>query len=158
MWRLIHVVHQSFVTTTPQPTGKGEDYDFSVAVPTTGEILEVKTMFFDLLSAIANLLGVRILISKLRQNSVIFPAQWGQSKSYCTHFSTTIAHPSQGMCVCGGGVQMTDAQGTNERFYNQARNMFGQHFLIFFQQTATYSRFCLLVDGLCLFLVIACRF
>ena len=31
--KLVDIIHQSFVTTAPPPTGKGGDYDFLVPVP-----------------------------------------------------------------------------------------------------------------------------
>ena len=75
------IMHQSFVTIAPPPTGKGGDYDFQCPAkspPPRGK-LEVKTLLFAPPFTIENLSGVRILIS----NPVIFPALLGHLKCNC---------------------------------------------------------------------------
>ena len=48
---MLLIMHQSFVSSAPPPTGKGGDYDFStfmalLKAPSPGGKLEVKTLLF----------------------------------------------------------------------------------------------------------------
>ena len=65
------LMHQSFVTTAPPPTGKDRDYDFSFQCPAIspppppqGGKLEVKTLLFAPPFTTEHLPGVSILMSK----------------------------------------------------------------------------------------------